>query len=103
MNLEISSTALITAISKDLENNDYDFFKKQGKDKTKFRNLTIIKLALLTLYENIHNKGDFENIVLNPSDLTDINSDEVIYIDDINRLRKFDLIKELHKYNNGGY
>jgi len=103
MNFEISSTTLITAIGRDLKNNNADFFKNQGKDRTVFKNSTIIKLALLNLYENVHNKGDFENIVLNPSDLTDVNSDNVIYCDDINRLRKHDLIKELQHCNIGGY
>lgn len=103
MNLEITSTTLITAIGNDLKNNNFNFSKNQGRDNTEHKNSTIIKLALLTLYENVHNKSDFENIVLNPSDLTDVNSDNVIYSDDINRLRKIDLIKELQNCNIGGY
>lgn len=100
MNLELTSSTLIKEIHNTLmENSTINNAIRSKKDKSPIRNSTIIELALINLYENIHNKKDFDNLILNVSDLSDIEAPQVNYIDDINRIRRVELLNKLQRCN----
>ena len=100
MNLELTSSTLIKEIHNTLmENSTINNAIRSKKDKSPIRNSTIIELDLINLYENIHNKKDFDNLILNVSDLSDIEAPQVNYIDDLNRIRRVELLNELQRCN----
>lgn len=77
MKYNINPNELMAEIYKEVKNNHYNEFNGQTYN-------SVLTMVILTVYNEVVNKGNTQNLIFNPSGLENVNSTDVVELQNIN-------------------